>query len=103
MDMAMPDASYQSPPQAVKHRKKFSELGKRQMNDIVDDVINKVNFEYLSDGLDSNILTKMIIKVAEKKQKTYSGIVNNLSYDNVDDNEEDYIEENLDETKNLID
>jgi hypothetical protein len=103
MDMAMPDASYQSPPQAVKHRKKISELGKRQMNYIVDDVINKVNSEYSSDGLDSNALMKTMIKVAEKKQKTYSGIVNNLSYDNIDDNEEDYIEENLEETKNLID
>jgi hypothetical protein len=94
MDMAMPDASYQSPPQAVKHRKKKSDMGKRQMNDIVDDLINKVNSEYSSDGLNSNVLMKTVIKVAEKKQKTYNGTVNNLSYDNVDDNEEDYIEEN---------
>jgi hypothetical protein len=103
MDMAMPDVSYQSPPKAVKHRKKFTELGKRQMNDIIDDVINKVNAEYSSDGLDFNVLLKTITKVAEKKQKTYSGIVNHLSYDNVDDTEEYDIEDNLDEENNLID
>lgn len=46
---------------------------------------------------------KTIIKVAEKKQKTYSGIVNNLSYDNVDDSQEKDIEENRNETNNSID
>lgn len=103
MHMAIPDESFQSPPHAVKHRKKFSELGKRQMNDIVDDVINKVNSEYSSDGLDSNVLMKTIIKVAGKKQKTYSGIVNNLRYDNTDDIEEDDIRENVNEIISLID
>ena len=73
------------------------------MNDIVDEVINKVNSEYSSDGLDSNVLMKTIIKVAGKKQKTYSGIVNNLRYDNADDIEEDDIEENVNETNNLMD
>lgn len=103
MSMAVPEESFLSPPQAVKQRKKFSELGKRQMKDIVDDVINKVNSEYSSDGLDSSVLMKTIIKVAEKKQKTYHGIVNNLSYDNVDDIEEDDIEEISKEKSNLID
>jgi predicted nuclease of predicted toxin-antitoxin system len=56
MDMAMLDVSYQSPPQAAKHRKKFPELGKRQINNIVDDVLNKPNSEYSSDGLESKNL-----------------------------------------------
>jgi hypothetical protein len=42
MSVAAPDESFQSPPQNVKHRTKFSDLGKRQIDDIVDDVINKV-------------------------------------------------------------
>jgi hypothetical protein len=46
---------------------------------------------------------KTVIKVAEKKQKTYSGIVNNLRYDSVDDIEDDDIEENLNEKNNMID
>jgi hypothetical protein len=103
ISMAAPDESFQSPPQNVKHRKKFSDLGKRQMNAIVDDVINKVNSEYSSDSVDSNVLMKTIIKVAEKKQKTYSGVVNNLRYNSVNDIEDDDIEENLNEKNNMID
>lgn len=51
MTMVIPDESFQSPQHTIKHRKKFSELGKRQMNSIVDEIINKVNSEYSSDGL----------------------------------------------------
>lgn len=68
------------------------------MHDIVHDVIEKVNAEYSSDGIDSNALMCTIIKIAEKKQKTCGGI--ELFADNVNEIEED---EGRRERSDLID